>query len=321
MSSLANASGHPSWIWRNGEFIAWDKAFIHLNAVGHTTAATVFEGIKAYVSSDGSRLSAFRLDEHLARMYSSARICRLDIPFPPAEIRDACMELLRRNDYREDTYIRPWIFVEGVVRELMVPAGTRCEVAIDSWGFRSGLTAEGGCRAGISSWMRPNDASIPARVKAFSNYHNGRFALLEARENGHDYPILLNDRRKVSEGPSACIGLVRDGQVVTPSLTSDVLGSITVDTVADLALDNDIPMIRREVDRTELYLADELFFMGTGAEVMPITAIDGLAVGDGKPGPMTLRLREAYSALVRGSSANHTDWLTPIDLPRDTGVA
>jgi branched-chain amino acid aminotransferase len=313
-SSLAHGAGHPAWIWRNGEFVPWKEALVHVNAVGHASTASVFEGIKAYVSADGSRLLAFRLADHLTRLYQSVRICRLDVPFEPAELHEAALRLLRINECRVDTYIRPWIFPEGVIRETMVPAGTRCEVVIDTWPFRSALTSEEVCRATVSSWLRPADITTPARVKAFSNYHNGRFAMLEARANGHDYPILLNDRRKLSEGPSACVALVNDGAVTTPSLTSDVLGSITVSTVASLAETLGLSMVRREVDRSELYLADELFLMGTGVEILPITTMDGLPVGDGKPGPVTLQIRDAYASLVRGEDARHTGWCSAVPL-------
>jgi branched-chain amino acid aminotransferase len=313
LSSLAHVDDNPSWIWRNGVFMPWDQAGIHVNAVGHASTSAVFEGIKAYRSQDGGRLLVFRLDEHLARLYRSARICRLHIPFDVDQLRDAILELLRINGYRDDVYIRPWIFPEGVIREQIVPAGVRCEVVIDTWPFRSGLTGRRGCRAAVSSWLRPSDTSVPARIKAFSNYHNSRLAVLEAKANGHDFPILLNDRHKVSEGPSACIALV-NRELVTPSLTSDVLGSITRATVSSVARGLGTPMAERDVDRTELYLADELFFMGTGVEILPITSIDGLTVGDGEPGPVTLRIRDAYANLVRGAADPPAAWLTEISL-------
>ncbi|WP_433041691.1 aminotransferase class IV [Dactylosporangium sp. CS-033363] len=313
LASLAHASGNPRWIWSDGKIIAWDQATVHVNAAGHAGVTAVFEGIKAYVGRDGGHLQAFRLDDHLARLLHSARICRLDVPFDLAEARAGVLELLRVNEYRTDTYVRPWIFPEGVIREVMVPDGARCRLVIDSWPFQSALGADRGCRAAVSSWTRPADASTPARVKAFSNYHNGRLALIEARQNGHDFPILLNDRRKVSEAPSSCVALVRDGQVVTPSLTSDVLQSITASTVAELCAELGIALVHREVDRTELYLADELFLMGTGVEVLPIGTIDGMPVGDGAAGPVTSRIRRAYQDLVRGSgSPAHAGWLSPV---------
>jgi branched-chain amino acid aminotransferase len=316
LDSLANPDAdHPAWIWRNGSLLPWADARVHVNAVGHASTAAVFEGIKAYLAADGRRLLVFRLDDHLDRLAGSARICRLALPFDRAALADAAIELLRANGYRQDAYLRPWAFPAGVIRELMVPAGTRCEVVVDSWPFRSGLDRRRGCRAAVSSWIRIGDASMPPRVKAFSNYHNGRLAMMEARENGHDWPILLNERHQVSEGPGACVGLVRGGSVVTPSLTSGVLDSITRSTVLTLLGELGLPAEERPVDRSELYLADELFFMGTAWEILPVTAVDGLPVGDGTPGQVTTRLAAEYGCLVRGGSARHREWLTEVPLP------
>jgi branched-chain amino acid aminotransferase len=313
LDSLASpALEHPEWIWRSGSMIRWEDAQIHVNAVGHASTAAVFEGIKAYRAADGSGLLAFRLDEHLRRLEDSARICRLELPHDRHALREAVVALLQANRYRDDAYVRPWAFPAGIIREQMVPAGTVCEVVVDSWPFRSGLERRSGCRVAVSSWIRVSDASMPPRVKAFANYHNGRLAVIEARENGHDWPILLNDRHQVSEGPGACIALVRDGVVVTPSLTSGVLESVTRATALTLLSELGVPTVEREVDRTELYLADELFFMGTAWEILPVTRVDGLEVGDGTAGPVTERLAQAYTQLVRGQSGGHSEWLTEV---------
>lgn len=316
MNSLAAPdAGRPQWIWRAGELVAWQDATIHVNAVGHASVAAVFEGIKAYRAADGKRLLLFRLGEHLHRLYQSARICRLNLPYDAGRLHDAVLELLRVNEYTQDAYVRPWAFPAGMIREQMVPAGAECEVVIDSWAFRSGLSGQRqGARAAVSSWLRVSDASTPPRVKAFSNYHNGRLALMEARENGHDWPIMLNARHQVSEGPGACIALVRDGEVITPSITSGVLESITRATALTLLGELGIPVAEREVDRSELYLADELFFMGTAWEILPVTTVDGLMVGGGTPGPVTTMLANRYQEVVRGTGG-HQEWLTEIELP------
>lgn len=313
LDSLASTGvDHPEWIWRNGERQRWADALIHVNAVGHASTAAIFEGMKAYRAADGRGLLVFRLHEHLRRLYDSARICRLELPYDQQTIGGAVVDLLRANGYRGDAYVRPWAFPAGVIREQMVPAGSQCEMVVDTWPFRTGLDSGRGSRAAVSSWARISDASMPPRVKAFSNYHNGRLALMEARENGHDWPIMLNERRQVSEGPGACIALARGGVIVTPSLTSGVLESITRDTVLTLLDELGIPIEERDVDRSELYLADELFFMGTAWEILPITSIDGMRVGDGSPGPTTRLLVEQYQRVVRGSSDRHGGWLTEI---------
>ncbi|MET8803369.1 branched-chain amino acid transaminase [Streptomyces sp. NPDC004546] len=306
----------PTWLWRSGELVPWSDALIHVNAVGHASAAAIFEGIRAYRSAVGGSLLLFRLGEHLRRLLDSARICRLDLGHDQDELAAAVVAVLRANRYQDDAYIRPWAFAKGFVKEQMVPADSLCEVVVDSWPFPSDLAAAGGCRAAVSSWTRISEASMPPRVKAFSNYHNGRLATMEARENGHDYPILLNERHKVSEGPGACVALVRAGKVITPSLTSGVLESITRDTALHLLREEmGMPVEEREVDRTELYLADEIFFMGTAWEILPVTWMDGLRVGSGSPGPVARRLREIYTRVVRGESAAHKHWLTEVPCP------
>lgn len=313
MASLADDDGgHPALLWRNGELVAWADATVHVNAVGHASVAAVFEGIKAYLADDGGRLLLFRLDEHLRRLHDSARICRLDLPYSVAELRQACETLLAANGCAGDTYLRPWAFPRGVIREQMVPAGAECEVVVDSWPFTSRIGTSRGCSAAVSSWLRVGDSMMPPRVKAFSNYHNGRFAAMESRTNGHDWPILLNDRHQVSEGPGACVLMVRDGRVSTPSLTSGVLESITRDTALHLLAEVDTAGAERDIDRSELYLADELIFVGTAWEILPITRIDGLTVGDGKIGSVATLLEQAYSDVVRGRSVRHPEWLTEV---------
>lgn len=312
------ATKTPAWLWRSGEMVPWNDALIHVNAVGHASAAAIFEGIRAYRSADGRSLLLFRLEDHVRRLLDSARICRLDLGHTQDELAAAVVSVLRANGYREDAYVRPWAFAKGFVKEQMVPADSLCEVVVDSWPFSSELAAPDGCRAAVSSWTRISEASMPPRVKAFSNYHNGRLAAMEARANGHDHPILLNERHKVSEGPGACVALVRAGRVITPSLTSGVLESVTRDTALHLLSEvMDMPVEEREVDRTELYLADEIFFMGTAWEILPITWIDGLRVGSGSPGPVARRLREIYTRVVRGESASHRHWLTEVPTTGD----
>lgn len=308
------APGTPAarWLWRDGSLQAWRESTVHVSAVGHSSVAAVFEGIKAYRSADGRRLLVFRLDEHLDRLYASARLCRVVLPYPPEQLRQGIFDTLRANEYLTDTYIRPWAFPRGLIREQMVPADVECEVVIDTWPFVSQLFTERACRAAVSSWLRISDAQMPPRAKAFSNYHNGRLAMLEARTNGHDWPILLNSRYQVSEGPGACVALVRNGTVTTPVLTSGVLESITRATALTLFREAGIDVVEREVDRSELYLASELFFLGTGWEVLPVGQVDGLTVGDGGTGPVTRLLERAYHDAVRGADGAHQEWLTEV---------
>jgi branched-chain amino acid aminotransferase len=175
------------------------------------------------------------------------------------------------------------------------------------------MLTERGCRVCISSWTRIGDNILPPRVKAFSNYHNSRLATMEAKANGYDWPILLNDHHKLTEGPGACVALVRHGTVITPDLSSGVLESLTRDTLLKLLPEVlNIPVVEREVDRTELYVADEAFYMGTGWELLPVLEVDGLPVGNGRMGPVAISIDRMYHDLVRGIDPRHAEWRTPV---------
>jgi branched-chain amino acid aminotransferase len=310
------AADAPPFLWRNGQLVPWQEATVHVNAVGHASVAAVFEGIKAYWSEARGELFLFRLREHIARFVDSVRMVRLDLDHDCAALERAVLSLLRANKTRCDTYLRPWCFAKGIVRQLLVPENAATEVIIDSWPFQSALGQNRGCRACVSSWTRIDDRIMPPRVKAFSNYHNSRLAGMEARRNGYDSPILLDGRGKVSEGPASCIAMVRNGRLITPPVTSSILESVTRDTMLRLAAqDLGVQVVEREIDRSELWLAEELFFMGTGWEILPILEVDGLAIGRGQLGPVTRELDKRYTDLVRGRSPDRNGWLTSVYAP------
>jgi branched-chain amino acid aminotransferase len=311
----------PAFIWRNGKIVPWAEATIHVNAVGHASVSAVFEGLAAYAGADGG-LHLFRAEDHMRRLVESVRIVRLSCDFSVEQLVAAAVELLRANAARTDTYVRPWVFTAGIVRELINPRLRETETLIDTWPLRSALLTERGRRAGITSWTRIADNSVPPRVKAFANYHNARLANLEAAANGYDSPIFLNERGKVAEGPGACVVLVRRGRLVTPSITSGLLESITRDTVLRLAREDlGYEVEEREVDRTELYVAEELFFVGTTWEIAPILQIDGLQVGDGRMGPIVRALDRAYHDVVRGVDGGHPEWRLRVPGPAAEAVA
>jgi branched-chain amino acid aminotransferase len=302
----------PRYLWRNGELVPWSSATVHVSHIGHASVSSVFEGIKAYWNADEEELFVFRLEEHIERFIESIRMVRLNNRHSAGDIVDGVLELLRANETRADVYIRPWVYASDLVREMMVPADTDCDLVIDSWWFSSRMLTERGCRALISSWTRIDESSMPPRIKAFSNYHNGRLGVMEARQRGADWPIFLNGNGKVTEGPASCMAMIRRGQFVTPPLTSGILDSITRRTVLDLVPEVlDIPVIERDIDRTELYIADELFFLGTGWEILPILEIDGMKVGDGAMGRRTRMIDRAYHDAVRGIEFDH-EWRTKV---------
>ena len=303
-----------SHIWRNGEILPWAEATIHVNAVGHASVAGIFEGIKAYWNEDRKQLFVFRLDEHLERFLASIRMVRYGFDYSMGQLREAIIDLLRANEYRKSVYIRPYVFQKGMVRELLQPQpGKPTELVIDSWPFSSYRDMSQALDVCVSSWTRISDNVLPPRLKCFSNYHNGRLAAMEATVSGYDWPILLDDRGKVSEGPGACLLIVRKGRVVAPPVTSGILESITRETMFALLEEVlGVPYDQREVDRTELYVADEVFFVGTGWEIMPVASVDRLPVGDGKTGPVTRQLADAYRRVVLGEDDRHPEWRTPV---------
>jgi branched-chain amino acid aminotransferase len=314
MKSLVSKDAKGAeFIWRNGEIIPWQEALVHVRSVGHASVSSVFEGIKAYWNAEESQLFVFRLSEHIQRLLHSIKIVRLHNRFSIQDLIKGAVDILRSNQTRQDTYIRPWCFIEGIVYEQIAPADSPTEMIIDTWPFQSAMLGERGCRVCLSSWVRISDNVLPPRVKAFSNYHNSRFAAMEAVSNGYDWPLILNERQKVTEGPGACVALVRNGTVITPNIASGLMESITRDTAIRLLSEKlNVEVIEREVDRTELYIADELFFIGTGWEVLPILEIDKLAVNDGRMGPVTKALDRAYHDVVRGVDKTYMDWLSPV---------
>jgi len=301
-------------IWRNGKIIPWTDAMIHVNSVGHASVAGIFEGIKAYWNESDKQLYIFRLHEHMVRFLNSIKMVRYSFEYSLEDLNKAVLDLLRANEYRRDVYIRPYIFQKGIVRELLqAQPGKPTELVIDSWPFDSYSDMDQALHVCVSSWTRISDNVLPPRLKCFSNYHNGRLAAMEATVNGYDWTILLDGRGKVTEGPGACLALVRNGQVILPTVTNGILESITRETVMQLLKDVlRIPFVEREVDRTELYLADELFFLGTGWEIMPAVSVDRLDVGDGKTGPITRAIADIYKKVAMAQDPRFPEWRTPV---------
>jgi len=303
-----------TYLWRNGDFIPWEEATIHVSSVGHASVAAIFEGIKAYWNETNEELYVFRLTEHLRRFLASIKMVRYGFGYTLEDLHRAVIGLLRNNEYRQDVYIRPYVFQAGIVRELLqAQPGKATELIIDSWPFTSYRDPEYALDVCVSSWTRIADNALPPRLKCFSNYHNGRLAAMEATVSGYDWPILLDAQGKVTEGPGACLAMVRDGTVITPPITSSILESITRDCIGTVVRDVlGMRFEERTIDRTELYLADELFFLGTGWEIMPAKSVDRLTVGDGTVGRVTQEIRIAYAGIVRGTDLRYPEWRTSV---------
>ncbi len=301
------------YLWWSGRLVRSEDATVHVRSVGHASVSAVFEGINGYWSEELGQLYVFRLQDHLRRLANSTQLAHLAVGHTTAELEAATLELLRHNEVRSDVHIRPWSFAAGNPIEQMVPEHAPCETVIDSWPFSTGLAEHRVRSAAVTSWCRVTRNTAPPRIKAFANYHNGRLGNIDARHRGADWPIFLNEHQQVAESSGAAIGVFKDGIFHTPGLDSGILPSITRETVIELLrLDLDVRAVEGNVDRSELYLADEVIFIGTSAEVLPIVAVDGFRIGAGDIGPLTARLRAEYHAVLRGARPKRAEWLTPV---------
>ncbi len=302
---------NPQFIWVDGKLTPWNDATVHISQMGTSTVSLVFEGIRAYWNDAARTLSVFRLDAHLERFAQSMRLMRMSQPLGNAELRQGVLDLLRANQYAADTYIRPFAFVESTTFG-GVP-GDQARIVLSTMTWASRLKSGKASHACVSSWTRITDNVMPPRVKASSNYLNSRLASEEAKRNGYDAALLLNPNGKVAEAPGACLMFVRDGKVITPSVTSGILESITRETLIQLCREVlKLEVIEREVDRTELYVASEAFLCGTGAEITPLASIDRFTLGNGSIGPITQRIENLYHDLTRGIDTRFAEWRTQI---------
>ncbi|HKV43176.1 MAG TPA: branched-chain amino acid transaminase [bacterium] len=313
------ATSHPKFVWFNGAVVPWDDAKVHVSTATVLRGANVFEGVRAYWNADERELFIFRNDEHMRRLWNSSKIMRMGVPWTKEELTRAQIEVIRANALEGTVWFRLTLYVgegDDIWPPEQAPVGGFIlpRLAPHSTGISEGIDS---C---ISSWTRIGDTTVPPRVKAGANYHNARLAVMEARTNGYSsQPILLNERGKVSEGPGACFFMVRDGALITAPVTSNILESITRATVLELAKDVlRLHVVEREIDRTELYIADEAFFCGSGWEVTPVRSIDRYAIGKGKPGPITQRLQETYFSVAEGRVPQYRHWLTPVYHPVKT---
>lgn len=298
-------------LWWDGQLAPWDSATIHITQIGTASVSSVFEGIRAYQNPDTLELNIFQLDAHLKRFLQSIRLVRLECDYSLENLRDGIVALVRDNNPDRDVYIRPFAYAES--RTFGSATSTLAHVIIHVTDWDSKLKTDTVSHSTVSSWTRLSDNQMAPRVKASANYLNSRYASEEAKRNGYDHAILLTPQGKVAEGPGMCLMLVRDGKIITPSVTSGILESITRETVIRLAREVlNVPVIERDVDRTELYTADEAFFCGTGIEVVPVVSIDRMNLGAGAPGEISKRMQNCYHDVVRGLEKHYGEWRTAI---------
>jgi branched-chain amino acid aminotransferase len=294
-----------------GQVVPIEDAKVSIMTAAFNYGLAIFEGIRGYWDAERERLLLLRLRDHVERFRRNGRMLFMELPYPIEELEGFILHLLREERFREDVYVRPLLYKSACEIGPKVH-GNPCDVAIFAVPFGRYLNTAGGIRAVVSSWRRLSDNSVPPRGKINGAYVNSALAKSEAVLNGADEAIFLCENGWVSEGSVANLFLVRDGTLITPPVTADVLEGITRDAMITLAEEAGIPVDERPVHRTELYVADEVFLCGTATEVAPVIEIDHRAVGEGKPGPITRELARQLDGIVRGRIEQHSDWLTPV---------
>jgi branched-chain amino acid aminotransferase len=297
------------FVWMNGELVSWEDATIPVMSHALHYGTGVFEGIRGYGYNDN--LYIFRLREHFARLLESAKICDIECNYTPEELELACLDLIRANKLKVDCYIRPIVFV-GFSGINLGFINYPINAAIVVFPFNQ-YFSKPGLDVCVSSWTRLYDPVTPPMAKICGNYVNSVFAKRDAAKNGYDEAIMLNSAGKVSEATGENIFLVRENELVTPSIGSSILKGLTRETILFLADQMGIRAVEREVGRSELYTADELFLTGTAAGIAPVLSVDKKRVGNGKVGPVTERLGKAYFDLVVGRETFGRDqWVTQV---------
>ncbi|GAB6945218.1 branched-chain amino acid transaminase [Vulcanisaeta sp. JCM 14467] len=298
------------YVWVDGKLIPEREAVIPILTHALHYGTSVFEGIRAYYNPERRNLYIFRAREHYVRFHNSAKILGIRINYSVDELINATVELLKVNEVHENVYIRPITFVSASTVNLDI-RDLETKTAIIAIPFGHYLEPRG-VRAKVVSWLRVHNSMFPMKAKVGGIYVNSVIALLDAKVSGFDEAILLNRDGYVAEGSGENIFIVKDGILHTPPTYDSILEGITRDTVMTIARDLGFTVIERRITREELYTADEVFFVGTAAEVTPVINVDGRVIGNGEPGPITLKLRNYYMDVVYGRVDKYKGWLTPV---------
>jgi len=299
------------FIWRDGEFVPWHDARVHVLSLAVQFGSSVFEGIRCYPTARGPAI--FRLNEHLRRLFDSCKIYRIDLPHSLDTIREACRETVRRNAL-DMCYVRPMV-LRGYGAAGMLPTDSPVETFVCAWPWGAYLGPEAlanGVDVCVSSWQRMQPNTFPAAAKAAGHYVNAQLMKMEAAANGYAEAIGLGPGGLVSEGSGQNLFLVLDDALITPILDGTSLRGITRDSVIAIAREMGLAVHERPVPRETLYVADELFFTGTATEVTPIRSVDRIRIGGGSAGPITRELQSRFMAIVRGERPSPGEWLTHV---------
>jgi branched-chain amino acid aminotransferase len=310
------------YIWFNGKMVPWEKATVHVLTHALHYGSSVFEGVRAYAVPSG--VAIFRLRDHTRRLFDSAKIHRIELPFSADQLNDACRQVIALNNLSSGAYLRPVAFRGygeiGVAPKIAPPV----EVAIAAWEWGKYLgkeSEEAGVDVCVSSWQRVAANTIPAMAKAGGNYLSSQLISQEAHRLGFAEGIGLSPDGTVSEGGGENLFLVKDGVLFTPGISHSLLSGITRDTVMKLAHEQGLEVREIAMPREMMYLADEMFFSGTAVEITPIRSVDRLTIGAGKRGPITEKLQQAFFGLFTGATTDKWGWLDPVDMKQKPRVA
>jgi len=309
---MSNANT-PELIWFNGKFMPWKDATVHVMSHALHYGSSVFEGIRAYKTPKGTII--FRLEEHIERLFNSAKIYQMTIPYTQAEVIQACKDAVKNNDL-EDAYLRPLAFYGDIGMGLRPPLDAEADLMIAAffWGAYLGDEArEQGVDVGVSSWNRLAPNTMPTGAKAGGNYLSSQLISMEARRHGYTEGIALDINNYVSEGAGQNLFLVRKGVIYTPPASASILTGLTRDTVMILAKDMGYEVREELIARETLYLADEFFMCGTASEIVAVRSVDGITVGEGKMGDVTRKLQDAFFGLFNGTTEDKYGWLENIE--------
>jgi branched-chain amino acid aminotransferase len=297
------------FVWLDGKYVTLDKAKVPVTTHAIHYGTSVFEGIRAYWNS--KNLFVFRLEDHMKRFRNSGKFYSISLNFTNKQIENAIINLCKKNNMKKSCYIRPFYFVGDYGINLHVTEKAPTNVAIFIFPFGD-LFNKKGITAGVSSWRKFSISSTPPQAKMGGNYLNSILATQEAKRNGYDEAILLDKLGNVSEAPGENIFIVKEDEIITPPLSSSALAGITRDSIFELAKDRGYKVVIREITRSELYIADEVFLSGTAAEITPIIRIDQNIIGNGKVGIITSELISDYTDVVMNRNKKYSEWLTPV---------